>query len=87
MGCGTAKVLEDNKEKKQTNNPSNINYFEESNEKKEKKTNETNKSFSFLGINIGALKTVYSIFSEINGKYVSNVLLMNNSSILFKTKP
>ena len=33
-----------------------------------------------LGINIGALKTVYSIFSEINGKYVSNVLLMNNSS-------
>ena len=27
-----------------------------------------------LGINIGALKTVYSIFSEINGKYVSNML-------------
>ena len=50
------------------------------NEKKEKKKYETNKSFSFLGINIGALKTVYSIFSEINGKYVSNVLLMNNSS-------
>ena len=47
------------------------------NEKKKKKTN---KSFSFLGINIGALKTVYSLFSEINGKYISNVLLMNNSS-------
>ncbi len=46
--------------------------------KNEKKINETKKSF--LGINIGALKTVYSIFSETNGKYVSNVLLMNNSS-------
>ena len=31
-----------------------------------------------LGINIGASKTVYSIFSKINNKYVSNVLLMNN---------
>ena len=33
-----------------------------------------------LGINIGALKTVYSIFSKINDKHVTNVLLMNNSS-------
>ena len=33
-----------------------------------------------LGINIGASKTVYSIFSKINNKYVFNVLLMNNSS-------
>ena len=33
-----------------------------------------------LGINIGASKTVYSIFSKINNKYVSNVLLMNNTS-------
>ena len=33
-----------------------------------------------LGINIGAHKTVFSIFSRINQKYVSNVLLMNNSS-------
>ena len=33
-----------------------------------------------LGINIGASKTVYSIFSKINDKYVSNVLLMNNTS-------
>ena len=33
-----------------------------------------------LGINIGALKTVYSLFSKINGKYVTHVLLMNNSS-------
>jgi hypothetical protein len=33
-----------------------------------------------LGINIGALKTVYSMFSKINEKYVANVLLMNNSS-------
>ena len=45
-----------------------------------KRKKKTNKSFSFLGINIGALKTVYSLFSEINGKYISNVLLMNNSS-------
>ena len=29
-----------------------------------------------LGINIGASKTVYSIFSKINNKYVSNVLLL-----------
>ena len=33
-----------------------------------------------LGINIGASKTVYSKFSKINGKDVTNVLLMNNSS-------
>ena len=33
-----------------------------------------------LGINIGAQKTVYSIFSKINEKYISHVLLMNNSS-------
>ena len=33
-----------------------------------------------LGINIGALNTVYSIFSKINDKYVSNVLLMNETS-------
>ena len=33
-----------------------------------------------LGINIGALKTVYSLFSKINAKYVTHVLLMNNSS-------
>ena len=33
-----------------------------------------------LGINIGAFKTVYSIFSKINGKYLPHVLLMNNSS-------
>ena len=39
-----------------------------------------NKEIKSLGINIGASKTVYSIFSKINDKYVSNVLLMNNSS-------
>ena len=33
-----------------------------------------------LGINIGALKTVYSTFSKINDKHITNVLLMNNSS-------
>ena len=33
-----------------------------------------------LGINIGAFKTVYSIFKKINQKYLSNVLLMNDSS-------
>ena len=33
-----------------------------------------------LEINIGALKTAYSLFSKINGKYVTHVLLMNNSS-------
>ena len=41
------------------------------------KIQEDNRS---LGINIGASKTVYSIFSKINDKYVSNVLLMNNTS-------
>ena len=39
-----------------------------------------NDEFSSLGINIGSLKTVYSIFSKINGKCIFNVLLMNNSS-------
>ena len=33
-----------------------------------------------LGINIGAQKTVYSTFSKVNEKYISHVLLMNNSS-------
>ena len=32
-----------------------------------------------LGINIGGLKTVYSIASEENGKFIPNVLLMNGS--------
>jgi len=32
-----------------------------------------------LGINIGALKTIYSMFLKINGKFVTQVLLMNNS--------
>ena len=39
-----------------------------------------NKEVISLGINIGASKTVYSLFSKINNKYVTNVLLMNNSS-------
>ena len=39
-----------------------------------------NKEVKSLGINIGTSKTVYSIFSKINGKYVSNILLMNNIS-------
>ena len=33
-----------------------------------------------LGINIGAFKTVYSIFRKENQNYISNVLLMNDSS-------
>jgi heat shock protein len=37
-----------------------------------------------LGINMGASKTIYSIFSKINEKYISNVLLLNNS---FRTIP
>ena len=40
----------------------------------------SNKKEISLGMNIGALKTVYSIFSKINDKHVTNVLLMNNSS-------
>ena len=40
-------------------------------------TIESNDNLISLGINIGASKTVYSIFSKINNKYVSNVLLMN----------
>ncbi len=72
-------------------NIDNISFDKKNNEKnKDKmKNNEENKKnledinsekIISLGINIGALKTVYSIFSEINGKHVSNVLLMNNSS-------
>ncbi len=38
-----------------------------------------NKNIS-IGINIGASKSVYSIFSIENGKFVSEVLLMNRSS-------
>ena len=37
-----------------------------------------------LGINIGASKTIYLIFLKINEKYISNVLLLNNS---FRTIP
>ena len=33
-----------------------------------------------LGINIGSFRTVYSVFKKINGKYISHVFLMNNSS-------
>ena len=44
-----------------------------------------------LGINIGAQKTVYSIFSKVNDKYISHVLLMNNFCFInlesiYKTK-
>ena len=38
-----------------------------------------------IGINIGALNTVYSIFSNITGKYITNVLLMNNTSRTIKS--
>ena len=38
-----------------------------------------NPSLISLGINIGSSKTVYSIFSKQNEKYMINVLLMNNS--------
>ena len=33
-----------------------------------------------LGINIGAFKTLYSTFREINNIFLTNVLLMNESS-------
>ena len=33
-----------------------------------------------LGINLGSFKTVYSVFKRENGKYISHVFLMNNSS-------
>ena len=33
-----------------------------------------------LGINLGSVKTVYSLFKRENGKYISHVFLMNNSS-------
>ena len=39
-----------------------------------------NREIKSLGINIGASKTVYSIFSKINDNYLPQVLLMNNSS-------
>ena len=38
-----------------------------------------------IGINIGALNTVYSIFSNITGKYITNVLLLNNTSRTIKS--
>ena len=39
-----------------------------------------NDEIKSLGINIGSFKTVYSLFSKINGNFVSKVLLMNNNS-------
>ena len=47
----------------------------------EKSIHFSNKKGIILGINIGALKTIYSTtFSKINDKHVTNVFLMNNSS-------
>ena len=63
--------LSDNKEKKEIILP---NFFYEN----EEYLND-NPSLISLGINIGSSKTVYSIFSKQNEKYMINVLLMNNS--------
>ena len=71
------------------NNEKNIDEMKNNEENKKNLKEINSEKIISLGINIGALKTVYSIFSEINGKYVSNVLLMNNSSKIsnfFKTK-
>ncbi len=64
------------KEEKTKNNITIPNFFMNNKENK----NIINQQHIYLGINIGASKTVYSIFSEINDKYISHVLLMNNSS-------
>jgi molecular chaperone DnaK (HSP70) len=63
--------LSDNKEKKEIILPD---FFCEN----EEYLND-NPSLISLGINIGSSKTVYSIFSKQNEKYMINVLLMNNS--------
>ena len=63
--------------------------FQEENDSKDKEklTNSSSESSIIeeenpinLGINIGSSKTVYSIFGKINGKFLTHVLLMNNSS-------
>ena len=56
-------------------------------DKDSEKINENSKEkinnyYISLGINIGASKTVYSIFSKVNGQYITNVLLMNYSRII-----
>ena len=57
------------------NNGKNIDEMKNNEENKKNLEEINSEKIISLGINIGALKTVYSIFSEINGKYVSNVVL------------
>ena len=72
MGCDGGKgieVIDQNYNIKQTTSKKDT-------EKLIKKKKEKNQS---IGINIGSLNTVYSIFSNMTGKYITNVLLLNNT--------
>ena len=69
MGCAGSEVIDINNKKGNSN-------IEESKKGQNDKNPEKNQT---IGINIGALNTVYSIFTNITGKYITYVLLMNNT--------
>ena len=69
MGCAGSEVIDNNNKKGNSN-------IEESKKGQNDKNPEKNQT---IGINIGALNTVYSIFTNITGKYITYVLLMNNT--------
>ena len=69
MGCAGSEVIDSNNKKGNSN-------IVESKKGKNDKNPEKNQT---IGINIGALNTVYSIFTNITGKYITYVLLMNNT--------
>ena len=69
MGCAGSEVIDNNNKKGNSN-------IVESKKGKNDKNPEKNQT---IGINIGALNTVYSIFTNITGKYITYVLLMNNT--------
>jgi len=71
------KYNEDNKNKKYDHKKENTN-FHKSVPHQQKLSSED--EIISLGVNIGASKTVYSTFSKVNGKYVTYVPLMNDSS-------
>ena len=101
MGCGTQKATEVLEEEKNVNRQS-IEHYKESKSKKEsdnplpknniiQKTlispnNPNNNINTFLGINIGSFKTVYSIFLKEDENYVYKVILMNGNSRIIPSK-
>ena len=75
--------LRNNFESKIENEQKKINMIK--NNQSQLKNNELNQNNNAsnmisLGINIGAFKTVYSMFLKSNEKFITHVLLMNNSS-------